>query len=157
MRPQGVLENQLLELAASLLWRLRRIPALEVALFHWVAHHQAQLYDTPVDISEGDLLNDPNRDEPDLRDRLTAGRMFEAALSADLTSKLSRYETAMQRRLSATLHELERLQAPRRAFNDEVQKSVAKEKAKSRQLDPEDDPAYYAELDRKRMQRMGPP
>ena len=45
LRPDGALENQLVERIASLSWRLRRFAAIEVALFHWTAHLQAQLHD----------------------------------------------------------------------------------------------------------------
>ena len=38
-----------------------------------------------------------------------------------------------------------------------VGKERAKEKAKSRRVDPEDDPAYWAKVDRERMMRMDPP
>ena len=159
LKPDGALENQLVERAASLIWRMRRIQAFEVALFQWTAHYQAQLYDDPLDVADAPLRNDPYDIEPhpQLQDGLTVGRMVEALLSADLTSKLSRYETSMQRQLSQTIKDLCELQRPRREFEETLQKERAKEKAKSGLRDPQDDPAYWAKVDRERMLKMGPP
>jgi len=138
LKPEGALENQLVERAASLIWRMRRIQAFEVALFQWTAHYQAEQYDDPIDIPDGTLRNDPDGVEPhpELRDGLTVGRMVEALLSADLTSKLSRYETSMLRQLSQTIKDLLELQRPRREFEEKLEKERAKEKAKSGPRDP---------------------
>lgn len=127
LEPQGALENQLVERAASLIWRMRRVQAFEVALFQWAAHYQAQRYDDPLDAGDVALRNDPDEEAayPNLRDGLTLGRMFEALLSADLTSKLSRYESAMQRQLSLTLKELREMQRPR------VEARIAEAKAEA--------------------------
>lgn len=157
IRPEGALENQLVERIASLIWRLRRVQAFEVALFQWMAHYQAQQYDGPNDTTTN-LRNDPDgQPGPDLQDGLTVGRMFEALLSADLTNRLSRYETTMQRQLSLAMKELREFQRPRLEFEEMVGKERAKEKAKTRRIDPEDDPAYWAKKDRERMMRMDPP
>lgn len=156
--PQGALENQLVERIVSLLWRLRRVQAFEIALFEWVAHYQAQRYDAPADITQGVLRNDPDgAPTPDLQDGLTFGRMFEALLSEDLTGKLGRYETTMQHQLSQSIKDLQALQAPRRKLEQDLRTEAAKEKAKSRLVDPQEDPAYWAEVDRQRMLRMDPP
>jgi len=104
--PQGAFENQLVERAASLIWRMRRIQAFEVALLEWTAYYQSQCFDAPH--MEPNLSNDPDNLTPlnDLEDGLKLGRVIETLLSADLTSKLTRYETAMQRQLSMTLKDL---------------------------------------------------
>jgi len=158
LRPEGALENQLVERATSLVWRVRRVQVFKVALFEWTAHYQAEQYDDPLEVIDGALRNDPDEvaPNPDLRDGLTVGRMVEALLSADLASKLSRYETSMQRQLAQTIKDLCELQRPRREFEEVVQKERAKEKAKSSLRDPQDDPAYWAKVDQQRMLRMDP-
>ena len=157
IKPEGALENQLVERAASLVWRMRRVPAFEVALLEWTAYYQAECYDGGAD--RADLGNDPDNLQPveDLEDGLKLGRVIETLLASDLASKLSRYETAMQRQLSLTIKDLQELQRPRRDFVESVQEERAKEQAKSGRLESEDDPAYYAELDRQRILRMDPP
>jgi len=101
MSPEGAFENQLLEHAIELMWRLRRIPAFEIALLEWTAHYQAARYDgstAPVDLDAIAGRNDPDPYSPqrpsDLQDRLRLGRVFDALLSHDLTGRLSRYEIA---------------------------------------------------------------
>lgn len=157
LEPQGALENQLIERAASLIWRMRRVQAFEVALFQWVAHYQSQRYDDPIEVENVAQRNDPEASAPnvDFRDGLVVGRTVEALLSSDLTSKLSRYEAAMQNQLSKTLKELREQQRPRL----EARKEVDRKKANSKQSqnDPEHDPAYWAAKDRERMLRMDPP
>jgi len=120
MSPQGALENQLLERAISLMWRMRRFQAFEVALFWWAAHYQAAQYDADpecVDLEAIARRNDPDphapQPNPDLQDTLKVGRMIEALLSEDLTSRLSRYETAMQRQLTGTLKDFREMQKAR--------------------------------------------
>jgi len=78
---------------------LKRVEAFEVALFSWLAHYEAQIHDAPPGHEASRLPNDPDslHSEPELDDTLTVGRMFETLLSQDLASKLSRYETSMQR------------------------------------------------------------
>ena len=168
LNPEGALENQLVERAASLIWRMRRVQAFEVALFQWTAHHQSQCFDDPSDGDFAALQNEPFEEAPypNLRDGLTVGRMIEALLSADLTSRLSRYETSMQRQLSSTLRDLREMQRPRNEARIAEAKAIeAKAKIDAKlaakgihsQYDRESDPAYYAELDRQRILRMDPP
>lgn len=118
--PQGALENQLVERAMSLIWRMRRMQAFEVALFKWTAHLQAAAHDGEANQilvenveRRNDLSQDDNHNTSDLQDGLKLGRMFEAILSADLTGKLSRYESGLQRQLSITLRDLRELKATR--------------------------------------------
>lgn len=172
LHPEGALENQLVERAASLIWRMRRVQAFEVALLQWTAHFQALSFDEPTNTDANVLRNEPFEDPPlpNLRDGLTVGRMLETLLSTDLTNKLSRYETSMQRQLSMTLKELREMQRPRFQARIAEAKAIeakaigdAKKSAKGQQRyadlakDPEYDPAYWAEVDRQRMQRMDPP
>jgi hypothetical protein len=143
LKPQGALEDQLVERVVSLIWRLRRFPAFELALMEWTAHYQARRYDAPSDIVGSTFCNEPvDAPASDLQDGLRLGRTIEALLSKDLTGKFARYETAMQRQLSMALKDLRELQCPR----PESQKEQAKPKAiaNTRYTSPEHDPAYWA-------------
>ena len=136
---------------------MRRVSAFEVALLEWTAHYQAECYDGGA--ARDDRRNDPDNLQPieDLEDGLKLGRVIETLLASDLTSRLSRYETAMQRQLSLTIKDLNESKRPRREFEEFVQEERAKEKAQSGRGDAEAEASYYAELDRQRMREMGPP
>jgi hypothetical protein len=155
--PQGAIENQLVERIASLLWRLRRVQAFEVALMEWMAHYQRALYDDPIVVEEVSQRNDPNGDQPssDFRDPLVVGRMFEALLSGDLAAKLTRYETGMQRQLCMTLKEL---REHKKARQEQAHPSDTKKRGNRDELfGYEIDADYAAEQDRLRILRAGPP
>jgi hypothetical protein len=116
LKPLNDLEFQLVERIASLIWRLRRVQAFEVALIKWMAHCQAATYDAPIDaaeLSDVERRNDPDNDIDDLEDSLRAGRAFEALLNADLTTKMTLYETRMQRQLSLVMKDLSDLKLAR--------------------------------------------
>ena len=158
LSPQGALENQLVEQIVRSLWRLSCVAAIEMALFEWAAHYQAQCYDAPIETAEGLLRNDPTAlPTPDLQDSLTFGRMFEVLLSEGVTEKLGRYETMLQRQVSQGLKDLRDMQAPRRKIDEELSKPPEKRTARHGQLAGEMDHRHYAELDRQRMLRMDPP
>jgi len=100
---------------------LARIPAIEVSLFAWVAHRQAESHDvefcdpsTSKAEAWGQAAETPLQSNADvLGADLKFGRMFEAALNEDLISKFSRYETNLSKELRLTLDELRRLSANR--------------------------------------------
>lgn len=132
--PQGALENQLIERAASLIWRMRRFQVFEVALFQWTAYLQAEIHDRvddPIVLDDVERRNDVSSEgqnhNEDLGDSLKLGRMFEAVLSADLTGKLSRYESALQRQLGITLKELRELKTIRPDQGRQVDETNGKE------------------------------
>jgi hypothetical protein len=75
----------------------------------------------------------------------------------DTASKLTRYETSLRRHLDMTLKQLREMRRPRREREEAAEKERAKEKARSRLVDPEGDPAYWAGIDRQRIKRMDPP
>lgn len=104
------------------MWRMRRIQICEVALFQWTLHYQAQCHDQSELEGAGEGRNELAAPDlvADFQDGLKVGRMIEALLSSDLTSKLSRYEAAMQRQLSITLAEFQKLQKAR----DEISRLV---------------------------------
>ncbi len=119
LAPEGALEIQLVERVVSLVWRLRRVPGFEVALFAWTKHAQAQAHDTFDPMIDPRTLTTSNRFLDNAEsgpDSLEMGRTFEALLSADLMCRLSRYEVSLQGQLASTLKELRELQATRPDF-----------------------------------------
>ncbi len=98
-------------------------------------------------------MGEPHTDGPsrisDLEDGLKLGRMFEALLSSDLASKLSRYETSMQRQLTMTLKVLQEMQKVRAAVN-----AAKFAKQTNANDDTEDDWVVY---NGRKVKRLGPP
>ncbi len=120
LAPEDALQDQLVERAASLAWRLRRVPVFEVALFAWMKHVQAKMcdgFEGRLELRARKLRLDPAEEtighNSATPNALEVGRTFEALLNTDLTSKLSRYETSLQRQFQLTLKELRELQANR--------------------------------------------
>src|SRR5215217_6156838 len=93
LQPVGELEGLLVDRITSLLWRLRRLARVEAGVY--------------LQESYGDV-----RDS----DASTLGLAFiRDGNGGNAFSKLSRYETTIERGLYKALHELQRLQAARRA------------------------------------------
>jgi hypothetical protein len=141
VQPHGAHENLLVDRIVSGYWRLLRLGRVEAGIFAWVrleeraerAEREATQYEKLVTLRdfldpEPELvITDEKKHEEALerarRMRLeqddetaTLGRTFiRDADSANAFSKLSRYETAIERGLYKALHELQRLQAVRRA------------------------------------------
>jgi hypothetical protein len=139
LQPVGELENLLVDRIIAAYWRLRRLGRVEAGIFIWEhyqelverAEREARLYEE----SEADFLFGPEVAITDaekheeamsrawqLRSQqeaeTTLGRTF--ARDADRSnafSKLSRYETAIERQLYKALHELERRQVARSGGN----------------------------------------
>jgi len=142
LRPLGEIERQLVDRIIGALWRLRRLGRVEADIFEFEAlscalrEAQATLenleeahrkdFFPPLEVSTAE------EDEPaayeaaveQLRTREKAlsqvssnlGAAFiRDATSSDALSKLSRYETAIERSLYLAIRELERLQAYRSA------------------------------------------
>jgi hypothetical protein len=86
--PVGALEEALTERVATCLWRLRRVPRLEVAD---TIHHE----------------------ESGLGVRILQGPAYQF-IANGLCQHLTRYEIALERSLQRALHDLDRLQARRR-------------------------------------------
>ena len=102
--PQGAIEEALTERLANLLWRLRRLPALESALFAWFQQkHEAMdeaISDDPFTyqgrLHPDELPVSQPSDEPSVRSQITLGRVLNASLSqGDALSKLGRYEVQL--------------------------------------------------------------
>jgi hypothetical protein len=92
LQPVGDLENLLVDRITSLLWRMRRLGRVEAGIF-------ARELD--------EYIRDPYMSKLGLA-------FIRDANGANAFSKLSRYETAIERHLYRALHELERRQATRR-------------------------------------------
>jgi hypothetical protein len=138
LQPVGELENLLVDRIISAYWRLRRLGRVEAGIFAWQrseelaerAEREAQRYESYkvedlvkyVDLT---IIDEKKHEEAHSRARrirseqedetATLGRTFARdADQANAFSKLSRYETAIERTLYRALHELERRQAARR-------------------------------------------
>jgi hypothetical protein len=115
--PEGEVEKQLADRVVTLLWRMRRIPLFEIALWEWTAQwHGVDLYDGD---GETDLDQDPDEAATDSqatndrKDHVRLGRVLEVLLNKDFSGKLSRYEMSLQKQLAMTLKELRELAATR--------------------------------------------
>jgi hypothetical protein len=136
LQPVGELETLLVGRITSLLWRLRRLERVEAGIFAWELYEElaerAEREARDQESTMGDMLIASHTSVTDKRkhrealqraeemrvkqdaETATLGRTF--VRDADKTnafSKLSRYETSMERGLYRALHELQRLQAAR--------------------------------------------
>jgi hypothetical protein len=140
LQPVGELENLLVERVIAAYWRLRRLGRVEAGIFTWQlygellerAQGEAEVYErSHVQDFVEDRYGPSTRitDEQKHQEALskaqemkakqdaetsTLGRSFiRDADKANAFSKLSRYETTIERSLYKALHELQRLQAAR--------------------------------------------
>ena len=138
LQPVGVLENMIVDRIIALFWRLRRSGRVEVGIFagerkdelteradREAKGYEAQWADDLVATSAEMTTADKEKYEEarararQLRseqedDTIILGRTFARdADKANAFSKLSRYETTIERGLYKALHELQRLQAAR--------------------------------------------
>ena len=143
LQPEGELENLLVDRITAATWRLRRLGRVEAGIFAFELHaelaerarREARTY-TRTESPDDEFLDmylpktiitdeQKHREATDkalklesIRDTETAtlGQTFiRDANKANAFSKLSRYETTIERSLYKALHELQRLQAARRA------------------------------------------
>jgi hypothetical protein len=99
LQPEGELEEMMVEQIVAALWRLRRLHRVEAGVFNF------ELY-----VASSSIAVAPSDEATRL------GRSFiRDAQEANAFSKLSRYEIPIQGSLYKALHELQRLQAARRA------------------------------------------
>ncbi len=143
LQPVGELESMLVDRIVAAHWRLCRLGRVEAGIFTWElyeelarrAYGEAHTYEKEKSLYDDiDRLMQPTviiTDEQRHQEALskaqemkakqdaetaTLGRTFiRDADKANAFSKLSRYETAIERSLYRALHELQRLQAARRA------------------------------------------
>jgi hypothetical protein len=136
LQPVGELENLLVDRIIASYWRLRRLGRVEAGIFAWErleeqaeqAEREAHGYELDEVAAYGrvititderghtEALERVRRMRSEQEDETAAlGRTFARdADRANAFSKLSRYETAIERQLYRALHELERRQAARR-------------------------------------------
>src|ERR687893_3042384 len=139
LRPVGELEGLLVERVIVAAWRLRRLGRVEAGIFAWErleelaqrAEREARAYEQPpeddfmkyvnISLSNGEKHSEALSRAQQMRSEqgaeiATLGRTFARdANGANAFSKLSRYETTIERGLYKALHELQRLQASRGA------------------------------------------
>jgi hypothetical protein len=138
LQPVGELESLFVDRIITAYWRLRRLGRVEAGIFAWQlygelrerAQREARSYKRNIldDIVEQDTtITDEHKRQEALSkaqelnvkqeaETATLGRTFiRDANAANAFSKLSRYEAAIERSLYKALHELQRLQAARRA------------------------------------------
>ncbi len=142
LQPVGELENLLVDNIVAAHWRLRRLRRVESGIFAWQlygellerAQIEAKTYErsTHDDFLENQFgppirITDEQKHQEALSkaqemkakqdaETATLGRTFmRGADQANAFSKLSRYETTIERSLYKALHELQRRQAARRA------------------------------------------
>jgi hypothetical protein len=137
LQPVGELENLLVDRIIAAYWRLRRLGRVEAGIFAWElyeelaerAESKAREYESGSADELMDLIHTKITDEEkhaqalekvrqmrseQQAESITLGRTFARdADKANAFSKLSRYETAIERQLYRALHELERRQAAR--------------------------------------------
>ena len=139
LQPVGQLENMLVEQIIAAAWRLRRLRRVEAGIFAW--EHYGELAERAQQEARSYERNDAEEVLEDIRKPTTEtgkqrrqealskaqdmkakldteiavlGRTFiRDANEANAFSKLSRYETPIERSLYKALHELQRLQAAR--------------------------------------------
>jgi len=137
LQPAGELENLLVDRIIASYWRLRRLGRVEAGIFAWElygelarrAHKEANSYEKyPLNpyraiptITDEVKYQEARSEAQEMEakqdaETATLGRTFiRDANAANAFSKLSRYETAIERSLYKALHELQRLQAARGA------------------------------------------
>jgi hypothetical protein len=81
--PFNPLQQEQARRATFLMWRLRRVPALEIAIFNWASRHSQHNYQN-TDFS----------------------LVLKNLLSTDLLRKLTRYESALARELRLVMNEI---------------------------------------------------
>jgi hypothetical protein len=136
LHPVGNLENLLVDRIIAAIWRLRRLGRVETGIFAWEhreelaeqAEQEARRYEErkadaffgpDIEITDqekhAEAMSRAWRIRNEQEDETaTLGRTFARdAERANAFSKLSRYETAIERQLTRALHELQRLQLAR--------------------------------------------
>jgi hypothetical protein len=96
LQPVGELENLLIDRVVAAYWRLRRLGRVEAGIF--IQESYGNVGDSDASKLGLSFIRDGN--------------------GANAFSKLSRYEAGIERGLYKALHELQRLQAARRADGD---------------------------------------
>ena len=137
LQPVGELENLLVDRIVATHWRLRRLGRVEAGIFTWQLYgelleraqgeaktYEKNLLEDIIAIQDTTITDEQKHQEALFKakemkakqdaETATLGRTFiRDADKANAFSKLSRYETTIERSLYKALHELQRLQAAR--------------------------------------------
>ncbi len=126
LKPDGILERELVDQMVTTFWRLRRVRQVEAGIF--VIAFRRQRDETEDILVRKEYNMNPTSMEIGQHDKFNElwalGDTFKVdADRSNAFTKLSRYETTLQRSLQRDLHELHRLQAMREGA--EVQTPIA--------------------------------
>lgn len=110
--PQGPVEEHLVDMMAGLLWRLRRVPALEAATFAWMQRcHRPQV----LSENQNDGLHRV-QGKAKLKKQSLGRAVFHLVRDGDLLDKLNRYESHLMMQLGRVAAALEHQQGPKTAL-----------------------------------------
>ena len=111
--PQSVLETELVERLAGILWRLRRVPSFEAAILD--TRHQ-QVWNQKYDVEgedEGEEKNELDEEEADWERSVDLGVALMDGRYGDTLGRIERHETWLMNALTKTLQTLLLLQHDR--------------------------------------------
>jgi hypothetical protein len=108
--PQNGVEIQLVENIAATLFRPRRVPALEAALFEYTAYRTQMIKDG---MKERMAKAEERNGRLPVTPAVEIGKIVTFLMDEQSPEKLGRYETALQRRLFESIRQLDETQARR--------------------------------------------
>jgi hypothetical protein len=113
--PQSVLETELVERLAGILWRLRRVPFFEAAILD-TRHQQVwnqKNHALPEGQGESEEKNELDEEDADWERSVDLGVALMDGRYGDTLGKIERHETSLMNALTKTLHTLLLLQHDR--------------------------------------------
>jgi hypothetical protein len=111
--PQSVVEEQLVEKLAMDLWRLRRIPGLESAVYHWFSGDVAEIRNGYMSSQETSSSTDSDDFHYGVNDAANGYALMKMAQLGDMLGKLNRHEAQLLRQVKQLLAELKDMRAER--------------------------------------------
>ena len=115
--PQSVLETELVERLAGILWRLRRVPSFEAAILdtrhQQVWNQKDQFLPEPEPEGESEEKEELDEEEADWERSVDLGVALMDGRYGDTLGKIERHETSLMNTLTKTLQALLRLQHDR--------------------------------------------
>ena len=111
--PQSVLETELVERLAGILWRLRRVPSFEAAILHtrhqrvWnQKKYQFEPEPEPEGEGESEEKKELDEEEADWERSVDLGVALMDGRYGDILGKIERHETSLMNALTKTLQTL---------------------------------------------------
>ena len=107
--PQSVLDTELVERLAGILWRLRRVPSFEAAILHtrhqrvW---NQKKYQFEPKGEGESEEKKELDEEEADWERSVDLGVALMDGRYGDILGKIERHETSLMNALTKTLQTL---------------------------------------------------